>query len=455
MGSQSTPGAIDTTAAAYEMKRVYGDMLTDLFASHTMTYNQFIKSNATASVKPSGVGYFFSVRQADIESVGARGEGSLLPEPLKGEGAQGSITPKAVYATLRLSGLAMAAGSGDVASFVKVQGDSVMSAFRSLTVDLNRQCWGDGFGKLATLSKASDALDTDSSWTVTVSNDVGTRYLRKGMIVDFYNSAGAVDQSAVAQRILSIDPTTKSIEMEPCAAGSGGSQYQSYHPRGSTFAGYTIATDTVPSGSQIVRYGARDAAFATTDTPWEITGMDGIFDDGTLIAAFEGITISSDPEFKANIVGNSGVNRELSIDLMLAAADLPLARSSIEKVDTMWLGLGQRRKYFDLLSGDVRYAPAQFVGGYENLTFTQNGQIKMIVDPSCQPNKIYMAPMSAIKKYELKPIGWGGFDPNNMHWRQDYDEAAMYLRTYTQLGIENRRALVLLKDLTEPGSQAF
>jgi len=114
MGSQSTPGAIDQTAAAFEMKRVYGDMLTDLFASHTMTYNQFIKSNAKASVQPRGAGYYFGTRQADIESVGGRQEGGILPEPLKGDGVQGVITPKAIYGTLRLSGLAMAAGDGDI-----------------------------------------------------------------------------------------------------------------------------------------------------------------------------------------------------------------------------------------------------------------------------------------------------------------------------------------------------
>lgn len=451
--AQTTPGAIDTTASAFEMKRVYGDMLTDLFASHVSTYNQFIKSNARASIKPTGAGYYFATRQADIESAGARGEGQYLPEPIKGDGVQGVITPKAIYVSLRLSGLVMAVGTGDVSSFVKVQGDATMSAYRALTVDLNRQCWGDGFGKLATLSKASDSLSASASWTVTCSNDVGVRYLRKGMIVDFYTSSGAIDSTAVAQRIQSVNPNNKTIEMEMCAVGSAGSNYQSYHPLTAART-YTIATGAVASAAQIVRYGARDAAFATTDTPYEITGMEGMFDDGTNIAAFEGITITADPEFKANILGNSSVNRELSIDLLLAAADMAPARAGVN-VDTMWMGMGQRRKYFGLLAPDVRYAPAEFTGGYERLRFSQNGQINIIMDPMCQPNKIYMAPINAIKRYEVKPIGWGGFDPNNMHWRQDYDEATMYLRTYTQLGVEKRNALVLLKDLTEPGSQPF
>jgi len=69
-----------------------------------------------------------------------------------------------------------------------------------------------------------------------------------------------------------------------------------------------------------------------------------------------------------------------------------------------------------------------------------------------QPNTLYFEPKSAIKKYELTPIGWGGFDANKMHWRENYDQASMYLRTYTNLGVEERQSLTKLKDLTEPAN---
>lgn len=448
--AQSTPGASDTTAIAYQLKRVYGDMITDLFASHTMTYNQFIKSDRPASTKPGGVGYYFATRQADIESVGARLEGNYLPEPIKGEGVQGYITPKLVYATLRLSGLAIEAGKSDVQAFVNAQGDATMSAYRALTVDLNRQCWGDGFGAMATLNKDSDSLDTNATWTVFCSNDVGVRYLRKGMIVDFFDSGGTLDSTASSQRIASIDNANKRIEMEYFASNM---PYRAYHPL-TAARSYTTATGAVPSGAVVTRYGARAAATSTTTTV-EITGMEGLFDDGTDLSVFEGITVANDPEWIATLHGNSSVNRELSMDLMLALIDAVAGRAAGNGVDTMWMGLGQRRKYYGLMAPDVRYTPGEFLGGYERLTFSQNGQIKIIVDPMCRPNKIYMAPINAIKRYELTPIGWGGFDPNKMHWRQDYDEATMFLRTYTQLGVENRRALGALEDLVEPGSQPF
>jgi hypothetical protein len=439
---------IDTTAIAYQLKRIYGDQITDLFARQMMTYNMFMKSGRKAQYKPGGAGFYFALRQADNEAVGGRAENAYLPEPLPGDGVQGVITPKLIYGALRLSGLAIEAGKGDLMAFADVQGDAISNLYKSLVVDLNRQCWGDGTGLLATLSTTSDTLSTSTTWTITCSNDRGIRYLRKGMIVDFYQST-AIDQSAVAQRIASINPTAKTAEMEKSPTGAGGGTYQAYHPLAAARS-YTIAASTVASGSYVVRYGARAAAHVTT-TRYELDGLNAMFDDGTVLSSFEGVTISADPEFKANILSNSSVNRELSIDLMLAAVDLSMTRSGVAP-DCILTGLGQRRKYFALLAPDIRYASANFVGGYETLKFSQNGQIDMVFDPHAQPNRMYFFPKEAIKKYELTPIGWGGLDGQKMHWRQDYDQATMFLRTYANLGVEQRNALTLLDDLTEPTS---
>lgn len=445
---------LDTTAIGYQLKQVYGNMITDLFANHTMTYNQFEKSERKAAIRPVGVGYYFSTRQANTESAGGRAEGAYLPEPLAGDGVQGIITPKLLYSVVRISGLAIEAGKGDMAAFVDAQGDAVMNAYRSLTVDMNRQCHGDGYGALATLSTTSDTLSTSTTWTITCDNDVGVRYLRKGMVIDMYEST-AIDTSSVASRISSIDPVNKTAELEAVAAtGAGGSTYQAYHPIVAART-YTIAASTTAADAVVVRYGARLASHGTTNASYEMMGLEGLYDDGSLLTTFEGINTTNDPEFKANVLSNSSVNRELSIDLMLAALDTTAARVDNGGVDLIRMGMGQRRKYFGLLAPDIRFTAGQLRGGYEVLSFSQNAAIEIMVDPMTQPNRLYFEPKKAIKKYELTPIGWGGFDPNNMHWREDYDEATMFLRTYTNLGVEQRPALTLLKDLTEPEHAPF
>jgi len=440
-------GVLDTSALTYQFKQVYGKLITDLFARHTMTYNQFDESPRKAEIRPGGTGFYFSTRQGDVEGVGGRVENAILPEPLPGDGVQGIITPRLIYAVIRMSGLAIEAGKSDQMAFVNAQTDATMNAYNSLVNDLNRQCHGDGWGLLGTTS-AVCTPDTDGSgtWTAAFDNDRGTRYMKKGMICDFYTST-TLSTSASSVRISSINPITKVVTFEQAADA-----YRAYHPiAAARTSPYTNAASTQASGSFLVRYGARLAAHLTTGTSRELTGLDGMFDDGTNLATFEGITITSDPEFKANVMRNANVNRELSIDLMLAAMDMSAARSHTP-VNCIRLGLGQRRKYFGLLAPDIRFSPKELKGGYEVLSFSQNAAVEMFVDPVTQPNQIYFEPKKTIKKYELTPIGWGGFDPNKMHWRPDYDQATMFLRTYTNLGVEERQALTLLKDLTEPAN---
>ena len=116
----------------------------------------------------------------------------------------------------------------------------------------------------------------------------------------------------------------------------------------------------------------------------------------------------------------------------------------------MRMGLGQRRKYANLLLPDVRFQPGELKGGYETLTFAAgDGSIQIVVDPKTQPNKVFIEPEGNIQKYEMTPLGFGSID-KGLHWRTSYDEYDAFLRIYTNLGTEQRNALTLVKDLTEP-----
>ena len=428
------------TAIADTLKNVYGSGLQKQFADERTTYNQFGKSER----KPRGLGYFFGLRYARAQGVGARAESGLLPDPLSGKYDQGKIVPKYIYGSLRLTGPAIEAAKGDAAAFVDGLSDAVDDIYQALINDLNRQACGDGFGLLATLSAVSDTLtESATTWTITCDNDQGVARLVPGMVVDFFNST-AIDQSAVASRVSSVDYTAKTAEME-----FNDGTYKANHPIVAARS-YTIVAATVASGSFVVRSGAREASHATTNTPIEMVGLDGIYDDGTLLATFENVLLSSFPQWKANILSNSGVNRELTLNLMLQALDVTRTRSD-KRVSIMRMGLGQRRKYANLLLPDVRFAPTVLKGGYETLTFAGgDGSVQIIVDPDLSPNKIYFEPTGAIQKYEMTGLGWGNLD-QQIHQRAGYDEWDQFLRIYTNLGCEQRNCLSLLKDLVEPG----
>jgi hypothetical protein len=177
----TTKTAVDDT-----LKLVYGEGITNQFADEQMTYNTFDKSTR----KPGGKGFEFSVKSARAQGTGGRGESQLLPDPLVHKTDAGRILPKYVYGVLRLTGPAIEAGKGNMAAFVDTMADSVDDIFQSLVNDLNRQAWGDGYGKLATMTAVA-TLSTAATWNVTCNNDLGVLYVEPGMLVDFFDSTGA------------------------------------------------------------------------------------------------------------------------------------------------------------------------------------------------------------------------------------------------------------------------
>lgn len=433
----------DLTNLANALKYVYGDGLKNQFADEKITYNLFPKSDK----QPKGKGYVFGARIARNQSTGGRAESSILPDPMTGKKIQGTITPAYLYGTLRITGPAIEAAKGSEAAFVDGLADEIDDIYQSMVVDLNRQCHWDGFGMLGRISAASSAA-ANATYACTFDNDIGIKYLVEGQVIDFYASAGdtvigATGSAAFGQRIKSIKPSTKVVTFETNAT-----TFAATHPTLSSLTN-GVACD-LAEGTIAVKMGARDLAFASTDTPREVTGLYGMFDDGTALSVYEGITVASNPKWSANILSNSSVNRELSIDLMLQAVDV-VRTASGASVKKMLMGLGQKRKYANLLMPDVRFAPTKLQGGYEILTFSGgDGSVELIIDPLCQPNMIYAFPDDVIFKYELSPLGWGNLDNSQLHQRASYDEWEAYLRLYTQLGVEQRNCLALVKDLVEP-----
>jgi hypothetical protein len=425
------------------LKNVYGEALRNQFNDEKLTYNQFPKSER----RPGGNGYIFGIRYARAQGTGGRKESAKLPDPFTGTKDQGTINPRYLYGSIRITGPAIEAAKSNSEAFVNSLSDEIDDIYQSIVTDMNRQCHWDGFGQLGRASSAF-SYPGATTYLVTFDNDIGTMYFQEGQLLDFYISAGttaahASGSAPVGQRISTITPSTKVVLFE-----AGQAAYLTNHPY---FSAYTnTAASTIATGAMAVKAGARDASWASTDTPAEITGLDGIYDDGTLLAAFEGITVASNPKWAANIIDNSSVNRELSIDLMLNAVDLTRTRSG-KSVSKIRMGLGQRRKYANLLLPDVRFAPTVLKGGYETLSFAGgDGSLEMIIDPMTQPGRIYFEPDGVIQKYELASLGWGNLDGSQLHQRASYDEWDAFLRIYTNLGCEQRNCLTLLKDLVEP-----
>src|SRR5574343_266645 len=85
------------------LKNVYGEGLSNQFNDEKLTYNQFPKSDR----RPGGKGYVFGIRYARAQGTGGRAESYKLPDPLTGVKDQGTISPRYIYGSLRITGPAI------------------------------------------------------------------------------------------------------------------------------------------------------------------------------------------------------------------------------------------------------------------------------------------------------------------------------------------------------------
>lgn len=426
----------DLTNLVEILKTVYGEGITNQFKDEVTTYNQFTKSTR----EPGGLGYAFAVRWARNQSVGARGEYTKLPAAMTGQKDQGLIKPRYIYGTMKITGPAIETAKRGPEAFVDSLSDELDDIYQSVIVQLNRMSHGDGHGLIGTTT-ATATPSTSTTWTAVFDT---IQYFQVGMLVDFFQS-GTADATCCGQRVSAIDPSTNTVTFE-----ASGQTYLSDHPN-ATIAAYTNTTATVASGSLCVAMGSRLPSWTSADTPVEMYGLEALYDNGTKLSTFENIILASFPMWNANIISNSGVARELDIDLMLQACDLTRTISG-RNVDTIRCGLGQRRKYIGLLLPDVRYAPGKLRGGYEEIAFSAgDGRIGIVVDPKTQPGKMYFEPDGVIQKFELTPLGWGDLDGNKMQRTIGYDSWEAFLRIYTNIGTDNQRnALTKIDDLAEP-----
>ena len=445
----------DLTSITNTLKFVYGQGITNQFADEKTTYNLFPVSER----KPRGLGYEFGIRYARAQGTGTRAESERLPDPLVGKFGKARIVPKYIYGSIRLTGPMIEAAKSDVAAFVDGLSDSVDDIYQSIVVDLNRMCYSDGMGKLGEIkTSCTKGMDTDADWTVKFKSGTGVKYFQPGMMVDFYNTANtapaiaAGKNASLACRVKSVDPATNIVTFEEMEDRN---PYRNNHPQ-SPNSGTRTGTGieaTFAVSAIAIKMGAREIAQGVTE--WtsakarEMMGLLGIFDNDSKLASFQNIDTGTFPEWQANVLGNSSVPRELSIDLLLQSLDLTRVKSG-KSPDRMFMGLGQRRKYANLLLPDVRFQPTVLKGGYETLTFAGgDGTVTMVVDPLCQNGHIFLEPTGTVQKFEMTALGWGSMD-QQWHQRAGYDEWDSFLRLYTNLGTEKRNSLTLLKDLVEP-----
>lgn len=399
-GASTTMTVVDSI-----LKEIYEPKLRDQLQSDTVTMKRVEKTSEGVTHDVGGKYVVFPIRTRRNHGIGARNENEALPNPKSQKYAAARVKLAYLYGAASLTGQTMELAEKNPQAFASALQQEMEGLRQTLAKDMNRQIYGTSLGALASIT-------ADGANTVTVDS---TQYLEVGMQIDVYDITG-VTSKFTNREITAINTSTKVVTYD----GADGT---------------AVATDI------IVRNGSVNK---------ETIGFKQIVSaSGTLY----NIDPTVEPVWKSTVSDNGGANRALSEGLMIKLVDD--IRTQGGNTTVIFTSLGVRRAYFQLLVQQRRYTNTQkFEGGFDGLAFTTDwGDIPLISDFDCQPNRGYFVNEKELKQYEESD--WSFMNRDGSNWQRIIDSAGSYdayqtmMFRYCQLGTHRRNSHGLLADITE------
>lgn len=394
-------GATLTTATNI-LKEIYEPNMQDQLMNELVTSKRLEQTSEGVTSEVGGKYVVFPIHVKRNHGIGARLEMEQLPTAQNQGYASARVSLAYLYGSVRLSGQTMELAKTNSQAFASVLDQEMNGLQTDVSKDMNRQAFGTSVGALMTSS---------ASYTVNTISTLNTQYMEVGMVVDVYDSTGTTLR-ATARNVTAVNPNT-SIVVDGAAIATGA------------------------NGDIVVRTGSLNR---------ETIGLSQIVSaTGTLY----NIDPTVEAKWKSIVDSNSGTNRALSESLMIRHVDN--IRQQGGKTTLISTTPGVRRSYFNLLVQQRQYNDTvEFEGGFKGLKFTtDNGEIPLISDFDCQPNRMYFLNEKALKYY--RESDWSFMDRDGSKWQRviGFDAYDATLYTYRQLGCHRRNSQGLVADVTE------
>jgi len=313
----------------------------------------------------------FGVHTNSAQSIGTVPEMADTPEPMDEEFTSGYDTVVATVGTCRISEDLLESTRRGESAYISPLRDQMVRMGRNLSAEMNRIIHGSGDGALCLLNGAVDGS------TTVVTDTPGTKYLKRRMVLDVWDS-NTSKYNAIGVQIASV---TDSTDFELT----------------SEIDGATNAT--------VVRHGALDSSGNVN----EQHGLQNIIlGSGTL----HNINPSTYPEWISSVTAVSGDPTEIKLITILDNIEVASGRrpgSDSFAVTTQ----GVRRNIFAQMADKVRFAPQVFKGGWEGLWVEGLGLTG--VDTDCATETLYVIDKNAIEIRDLGDFRWQDRDGSVLH----------------------------------------
>jgi len=394
------------------LKEVYQGRIREQLNDEIVALKRITRSGSGVTNEVGGKYVTFPIHTRRNSGIGSRFESEALPTPGQQGHAAARVGLKYAYGGVQLTGQAISLSDTDAKAFAKALDNEVEGLKNDLKKDMNRQVYGSGNGAIAVATGAN---------TGAVVPVADARLFQVGMVVDTQTGT-TVDNTGLI--VSSVDLTA-----------------------GANTVTFTTTPGTATAAADIiVRAGSGVAAGGNR----ELTGLAAIVSaSGTLY----NIDPSVEPEWKANVDSNGGVNRALSEALMIQMTDD--IRTKGGSTSLILQSLGVRRAYFNLLSQLRQTVNTQeFTGGFSGLAFTTDrGEIPVVADVDAPLNKQWYINEDALTYY--RDEDWHFIDRDGSMWKQvsdsngDYDAYYARMVEYHELATDRRNTHGLVSDITE------
>jgi len=289
--------------------------------------------------------------------IGAGEETGALPMATGNSYAQIRATLKNLYGQLEISDKAIKSSANNIGAFVDLLAYEMEGLVKSSSFNLGRMLYGDGSGKVATISAVDVATKTITCDSV--------RNIIEGMVLDAF--ADTTKKSTGAIKVTYVDRTNNKFTFD-----------------GDIYAGSELAKDQV-----LYVQGSKDL---------EITGLGKLFStDDTLY----GLSKTTYPWLKS--YKTDSTEKEISDMLIQEAIDF-LEENNDAGINFISCSSKVRRAYQQYLTAYRRNVDiAELAGGFK--TITHNG-IPVVADRFVEDDAMYLLNTNDFTLHELDDWKW-------------------------------------------------
>lgn len=407
------PATLSTISAI--VKEIYEGPMREQLNNDTIALKRIERSSSGVTSEVGAKYVTFPVHYGRNSGVGARAEMSDLPKAGNQATAAVRIPLKYLYGSMQLSGQTLALADSNTQAFISALDLETNGLKADLSVDLNRQVWGDGVGAFATVSSATTSGATINS---------GMRFIGINQVVDLWKASDLAAGSPLYSSVTITGVTNNGDD-----TGS--------------------VTWTITGGTP----GNVDRITIAGNANMEWTGLDAIIKAS---GALYNVDPSNVDQWRAH-VDSPGSSTALSEGRIILNVDK--VRMAGGRTSLLLTSLGVRRSYFALLSAQRQFVNTQnksFEGGFSGLAFTTDqGEIPLVADTSAPKSTLIGLSEKNLKVYRDKD--WSFLDRNGSIWRpvlgsangtwKDAYAAIMY--QYSELGVDRRNVHFKMTNITE------